>query len=304
MAIERGAKTRGRMARAMAGADAIEIKATIPDRQIAQALRRFKLTLSNDEERYIYFFDTPKLDMLDAGIIMRARRVVGEAHDSTVKFRPVEPSKVGDEWRKFPDFKVEADASEKGMTKSASFSMPAEKGLIKRVAAGKRPIRDLLSAAQKKFIAKTAKRKIDFDALVVLGPLRAHRWRFEDPGCPWPITAEVWVRADRDRMMEMSIKAPAAQAACAAGGFMAFLAEIGAERDREQQTKTRWALSYYAAKFAKPARKAGAAKKAKHARAAKAAAPAGRPRDRAGATAAGRAATAPAKRRGASRKPA
>jgi hypothetical protein len=292
------------MARAMAGADAIEIKATIPDRQIAQALRRFKLTLRNDEERYIYFFDTPKLDMLDAGIIMRARRVVGEAHDSTVKFRPVEPSKVGDEWRRFPDFKVEADASEKGMTKSASFSMPAQKGLIKRVAAGKRPIRDLLTSAQKKFIVKTAKRKIDFDALVVLGPLRAHRWRFEDPGCPWAITAELWVRADRDRMMEMSIKAPAAQAACAAGGFMAFLAEIGAERDREQQTKTRWALSYYASKFAKPARRAETAKKAKHARGAKAAPPAGRSRNGAGATTAGRVAKSPARRRSASRKPA
>jgi hypothetical protein len=271
----------------MAGADAIEIKATIPDRQIVQAQRRFKLTLSNDEERYIYFFDTPSLELLDAGIIMRARRVVGEEHDSTVKFRPIEPRKVGEEWRRFPDFKVEADASEKGMTKSASFSMPAPKGLIKRVAAGKRPIRELLTAAQKKFIERTAKRKIDFDALVVLGPLRAHRWRFEDPGCPWPITAELWSRADRDRMMEMSIKAPAPQAACAAGGFMAFLAEIGAERDREQQTKTRWALSYYASKFAKPARKdarkAAASKKAK----------------RAGATKAGGGVKAPAKRRGA-----
>ena len=148
MAVERGAKTRGRVARAMAGADAIEIKATIPDRQIVQAQRRFKLTLRNDEERYIYFFDTPSLELLDAGIIMRARRVVGEEHDSTVKFRPIEPRKVGEEWRRFPDFKVEADASEKGMTKSASFSMPAPKGLIKRVAAGKRPIRELLTAAQ------------------------------------------------------------------------------------------------------------------------------------------------------------
>ena len=68
-------------------------------------------------------------------------------------------------------------------------------------------------------------------------------------------------------MMEMSIKAPAVQAAAAVGGFMAFLAEVGAERDKEQQTKTRWALSYYAGKLAKapakPKRKpAGATAKA------------------------------------------
>ena len=300
MAVERGAKTRGRVARAMAGADAIEIKATIPDHQIEEALNRYKLTPRNDEERYIYFFDTPKLDLLEAGIIMRARRIVGDAHDSTVKFRPVEPSSVGEEWRKFPDFKVEADASEKGLVKSASFSMPAEKGLIKRVAVGKRPIRELLTAEQKAFIEKTAGRKIDFDTLVVLGPLRANRWRFEDPGCPWPITAELWTREDRQRMMEMSIKAPGVQAAAAVGGFMAFLAEVGAERDKEQQTKTRWALSYYAGKHAKapanPKRTlAGAAAKAAKAPAAPTRKPAG------AATKARQAATGTAAKRGAKR---
>jgi hypothetical protein len=35
----------------------------------------------------------------------------------------------------------------------------------------------------------------------------------------------------------------------AIGGFMAYLAEVGAERDESQQTKTRWALSHYAAKL-------------------------------------------------------
>ena len=75
--------------------------------------------------------------------------------------------------------------------------MPAEKGLIKRVAVGKRQIRDLLTHEQRAFIEKTAGRAIDFDRLVVLGPLQAHRWRFEDPGCPWAITAELWIRAGR-----------------------------------------------------------------------------------------------------------
>jgi hypothetical protein len=42
--MERGAATKGKMAKAMAGADDIEIKATIPHRQIQAAMRRFKLT--------------------------------------------------------------------------------------------------------------------------------------------------------------------------------------------------------------------------------------------------------------------
>jgi hypothetical protein len=86
---------------------------------------------------------------------------------------------------------------------------------------------------------------------VVLGPLIAQRWRIEDPGCPWPITAELWTRGDRKRMMELSIKSPSIQAAAAVGGFMAFLAEVGAERDKSQQAKTRWALDYYVEKIAR-----------------------------------------------------
>jgi hypothetical protein len=52
------------------------------------------------------------------------------------------------------------------------------------------------------------------------------------------------------------------QAAVAVGGFMAYLAEVGAERDREQQTKTRWALEYYAAKLRPGAKRAAAGARA------------------------------------------
>ena len=260
--MERGAATRGKVAKAIAGAEAIEIKATIPDHQIRQALARFGLTSNNDEERYIYFFDTPKLDLLGAGIIARARRVVGDAHDSTVKFRPIDPKDVGPKWRKFRDFKIEADASETSLVKSASFSMPVAKGFIKRVAVGKKPVSAIFTAEQEAFLTAIARHKIDFSTLAVLGPLLAQRWRFDDPGCPWPITAELWRRGDGKRMMELSIKAPAVQAAVAVGGFMAFLAEVGAERDKSQQAKTRWALDYYSGKLARPpARKLAAGKK-------------------------------------------
>ena len=259
--MERGSATRGKVAKAIAGADDIEIKATVPHHQIKQALKRFGLTESNDEERYIYFFDTPKLDLLSAGIITRARRVVGDAHDSTVKFRPVKPSDVGPKWRRYPDFKIEADASETSLVKSASFSMPVAKGHIKRVAGGKKPIGTIFTPDQEKFLESIAGHKIKFESLVVLGPLIAQRWKFLDPGCPWAITAELWTRGDRKQMMELSIKAPTVQAAAAVGGFMAFLAEVGAERDKGQQTKTRWALDYYVGKLARaPAKKAAAGK--------------------------------------------
>jgi hypothetical protein len=76
--------------------------------------------------------------------------------------------------------------------------------------------------------------------------LKAQRWKLDDPACPWRITLELWHREDGARLMEASIKSPIAQAAVALAGFMAFLAEVGAEQDLEQQTKTRWALTHHA----------------------------------------------------------
>ncbi len=265
--MQRGAATRGKVATAVAGADAIEIKATIPEHQIDGALKRFGLTTRNDEERYIYFFDTPELDLLGAGIIARARRVVGNEHDSTVKFRPVDPAQVAAKWRKFRGFKIEVDASETSLVKSASFSMPVAKGLIKRVAGGEKPIAEIFTEAQEAFLRGMAGRAIDFGRLVVLGPLMAQRWSLEDPACPWPITAELWRRDDGERLMEVSIKAPVAQAAVAVGGFMAYLAEVGAERDKPQQTKTHWALDHYVAKLAPPPQRKTSARDASSPRA-------------------------------------
>lgn len=243
---KKGTSPHGEVAGKLAGVDAIEIKVTIPDAQIEAALNRYGLTIDNDEERCIYFFDTPNLDLSRGGMFARARRIVGEDDDSTVKFRPVVPSEVPTSWRKFAGFKLEADASETDLVKSASLTMPVEDGLINQVVAGEKNIAKLFTQEQEDFLASIGKRHIDYNSLSVLGPLYAHRWKFEDPACPWGMTAELWKREDGARLMEISIKSPVIQAAVAIAGFMAFLAEVGAERDLKQQTKTRWALQYYA----------------------------------------------------------
>lgn len=192
----RGAATRDQVARTVTGVDAIEVKATIPHVQIDGALARYDLTVDNDQERYIYFFDTPQRDLLKVGVITRARRVVGGQHDSTVKFRPVVPAEVSSDWAKFEGFKLEADASEKGVIRSASLTVPVAKGVIKQVAAGRTPIEALFSKKQAQFLNTIGGQTVDFGRLAVFGPLKAHRWQFKDPACPWPITAELWRRQD------------------------------------------------------------------------------------------------------------
>jgi len=240
------ATSQGKVAQLVAGVDAIEIKVTVQDAHVDAALQRYGLTVDNDEERYIYFFDTTDLALFSRGVVARARRVVGDQHDSTVKFRPVTPGEVPDRWRAFEGFKLEADASETGMLKSASLTMPVAKGLIKRVVGGDAAIEKLFTREQEAFLASIGGRHVDYASLNVFGPLQSHRWKFDDPACPWTITAELWKRADAARLMELSIKAPVVQAAVAIAGFTAHLAEIGAARDIEQQTKTRWALQYHA----------------------------------------------------------
>jgi hypothetical protein len=236
-----GEENRGRIARAMAGVDGVEIKATIPQHQIQPAMELYGLE-RNDNERYIYFFDTPGHELIELGIVARARRVVGGQHDSTIKFRPVETDSIPSIWRRYAGFKIEADASSTGIVKSASLTMPVAKGQIKRVASGKEPIASLYNEEQLLFLLSLASKKVDYTSVVTYGPIRAWRWKYLDPGLPWPITGELWRREDEDEIFEVSIKVPVAQAAAAGAGFMAFLAEIGAERDEGQQAKTRWAL--------------------------------------------------------------
>jgi hypothetical protein len=225
----------------MAGAETVEIKATIPQKQIDVAREMYGLDL-DDNERYVYFFDTPLLELFETGVIARARRNVGFEHDSTIKFRPVDPAAVPSLWRKYSGFKIEADSSEKGVVKSASLTMPVAKGLIKRVVATKEPVASLFTQEQLLFLLSLANKKLDYEKVVVIGPVRAWKWKYNHPGLPWPIAGELWQREDGARLFEVSIKVPVVQAAAAGAGFMAFLSEVGAERDHGQQAKTRWAL--------------------------------------------------------------
>ena len=189
-----GEDTRGQVGRTMAGAEGVEIKATIPHKQVDAALEFYGLKLDSNE-RFIYFFDTPDLVLFEAGIIARARRIVGSVHDSTIKFRPVVPESVPALWRKKSGFKIEADASQKGVVKSASLTMPVRKGLIKRVAAGLDPVASLFAEEQLLFLLSMANQKIDYAKIVVMGPTQAWRWKHADPALPWPLTGELWQRA-------------------------------------------------------------------------------------------------------------
>lgn len=147
-------------------------------------------------ERFIYFFDTPALDLSNAGIVARPVPSVGKEHDSTVKARPVVPEKVSTDWS-LPGSRWKGRQRERRGRIEQSLSMPSRKeGLIKAVLAGEKKIVKLFAREQEAFVAELVKGKMDYSTVAILGPLHAQRWKLEDRGCPWPITAELWRRED------------------------------------------------------------------------------------------------------------
>jgi hypothetical protein len=236
----------GQAARATAGTEAIEVKVTIAERHEDNALRKFGLTRGDAEQRRIFFYDTPKLDLYKKGLALRAREMKGDECDSTVKIRPVEPDQVDAKWRKKGGFKLEADAVGKKVIRSASFSTPQQPKEIEAVASGARPIEKLFTGDQEEFLNEMSPVTIDFSKLVALGPVAARRWKFKNAGLPYELCAEEWLLPDGRDLIEISLKTKVAEAAAAQAALEGFLDELGFAAETGQQTKTRIALEYFA----------------------------------------------------------
>jgi hypothetical protein len=238
----------GRTARATAGTEAVEVKVTVVERDETMALRTFGLTRKNGERRRIFFYDTRKLSLYKRGICLRAREMEGNECDSTVKIRPVEPTRVADKWRRKSGFKVEADAVGSKIVRSASLTTAQKSKEIDEVTSGGRPIAKLFSGEQEEFLRENAPLPVDFAKLVPFGPVAVLRWKFRNEGLPYELCAEEWRLPDGRDVIEISIKAKQAEAAAAQAALDGFLSEHGIDPETRQQTKTRTALEYFAAR--------------------------------------------------------
>jgi hypothetical protein len=221
---------------------------TVVERDETMVLRGFGLTRKNGERRRIFFYDTRQLTLYKKGVCLRAREMEGDECDSTVKIRPVEPKHVADKWRRKDGFKVEADAVGSKVIRSASFTIAQKPKEIDEVARGDRQIAKLFSGEQEDFLRERAPVRVDFAKLIPLGPITTLRWKFRHEGLPYELCAEEWRLPDGRDVLEISIKAKQAEAAAAQAALEGFLAELGIDPEARQQTKTRTALEYFAAR--------------------------------------------------------
>jgi hypothetical protein len=229
--------------------DSVELKLTVPVDAHRATIRGLPLDPVEAEPRQVFFFDTPKLDLNEAGIVIRARRFAGGAGDTVIKLRPVVPSKLPPSLRRSGSCKVELDAMPGGFVCSASFKGRCTGEEIRAAVEGEMPLSKLFSKEQRAFYRRVAPKSPDLDKLVVLGPTFALRSRFYAKRLDRNITAVYWLFPDNTAVVELSVKAEPREAFKIASEFRAYLVKRGIDTMGEQQTKTATALAFHSARL-------------------------------------------------------
>lgn len=227
------------------GVEAVEIKVTIRADQELRGLRALKLNEDSAEVRVIYFYDNRKLDLFNAGVVLRTRLVKGDDDDSTVKIRPVDAAKITAAWTKTKGFKIEADRTGSKVVCSASLTEKRKRVEIDQVAEGKKPIDELFSEKQQELIGEFYTKSINFKQLKTLGPIRVLSWKNIHEGFPYELSSEEWRLPDGQDLLEVSIKVKPDESQKAMKAFETHLRELGLDPHGAQETKTRTALKYF-----------------------------------------------------------
>jgi hypothetical protein len=232
------------------GADSVELKLTVPDEDQRSTVQALGMDPLDAHIRQVYFFDTPELDLYDAGVVTRARRTQGKPDDSVVKLRPVVPADLPDEVRSARSFGVEVDAMPGGFVCSASYKGELDGDPVKEAAAGERKLHKLFSKEQRAFYAEHAPEGVELDDLSILGPINLTKLKYSPEGIDYKLVAELWLYPDGSRILELSTKCKPYEAFQVAAETRAYLSERGVNLSGEQQTKTKTALEYFAGQMA------------------------------------------------------
>lgn len=226
-------------------ASSVELKFSVPDTDQRSAVAALGMDPLDGQIGQVAFFDTPSLDLYRHGVVVRVRRS-RRAPDSVVKLRPVVPGQEPIWLRESPAVGVEVDAMPGGFVCSAAMKASCSDAEAKRVFAGGRPLRALLTEEQKVFFRSHAPADVDLDALSMLGPLNVLELRLGSPDLGRRLVAELWLYHDGTRILEVSSRTVPSEAFEVATATKDFLEARGIARFGAQPTKTKAALEHYA----------------------------------------------------------
>jgi exopolyphosphatase/guanosine-5'-triphosphate,3'-diphosphate pyrophosphatase len=236
----------GKLLDLIKGVDSVELKLTVPTEVQRATIQGLPLDPVEAQPRQVFFFDTPGLDLFNAGVVVRARRIQGGGGDTVVKLRPVVPDQLPEALRNDAAFKTEVDVVPGGFVCSGSFKGKTTGQAIRDAIAGKTPLRKLFSKAQRAFYAEHAPEGVALNDLVPLGPTFILKATFTPKELKRRVTAEVWLYPDGSRILELSTKATPAEAFQVSAEARAYLSKVGVTLGGAQEPKTRSALEFYA----------------------------------------------------------
>ncbi len=228
-------------------ADSVELKATLP--ASGEVGRKLELDPLGAQIRQVFFFDTPDLSLSEHGLVVRARRSQGRAHDTVVKSRPVDPETLPKQLRKLPEFGVEVDAMPGGFVCSASLKGVVRGDAIREAVRGSRPIHKLFSKQQRSFYEERAPAGLSLDDLSVMGPILVLKLKWWADDLPHKMVAELWTYPDGSLILELSTKCAPQDITATIDDTRTFLRRHEVELAAAQQTKTKTALEFFAAQL-------------------------------------------------------
>jgi hypothetical protein len=167
-----------------------------------------------------------------------------------VKLRPVIPDQVPKRLRKSPAFVVEVDAVPGDFVCSGSLKAKADNAEVREVAFGRVALDNLLSDEQRRLFVEHAPDGIGLADLTILGPILVLKLKYQAEGYDWPLVLEAWSYPDNSRVLELSTKCAPREAFQAAAEARVFLTKRGIDISGEQETKTKKALEFFAARLA------------------------------------------------------
>jgi hypothetical protein len=229
-------------------ADSVELKVTVPDSYRRETVIALDMDPLDAQIRLVYFFDTPDLQLEDAGLVVRARRIQGRGDDSVVKLRPVVPSELPPKVRNSENVTVEVDALPGGFVCSAAMKNLMTADRVRATMRDGAPLRKLFSKEQRAFFKEHAPKGIELDELSVLGPILVLKVGSKTvfPNSTRKLVAELWHYPDNSMILELSTKAAPGEALQVAAEARALLTSKGIDLSGEQRTKTKTALEFFA----------------------------------------------------------
>lgn len=232
--------------RELGGIGTVELKMNVPSEQ-RLALRALRVDPLQGKLREVVFFDTPALDLFNAGVIVRGRRTQGRDDDTVVKLRPVVADELPDEVRGSPNLKIELDITRDSYVVSASMKGVRPPGTVQETVAGTRTVDRLLTKEQRRFLADRLPAGSTVDRLVPLGPVYVVVVKAVPEGLGRKLTAEQWHFPGQVPLVELSTKAQPGEVTAVHREATEFLRRCGLSPVGEQQPKTRTALEFFAA---------------------------------------------------------